>query len=87
MVDSYETIDFLREQKIKLGNATYIVSSHFLEQGQTLKEKIENLIKLEVINLSDCKLGQAKQIQYNNIVNIVFGGSRYVAAHDNSRPE
>ena len=39
MVDSYETIDFLREQKIKLGNATYIVNSHFLEQGQTLKEK------------------------------------------------
>ena len=62
MVDSYETIDFLREQKIKLGNATYIVKSHFLEQGQTLKEKIENLIKLEVINLSDYKLGQAKQI-------------------------
>ena len=76
MVDSYETIDFLREQKIKLGNATYIVNSHFLEQGQTLKEKIENLIKLEVINVSNYKLGQAKQIQYNNIVNIVFGCSR-----------
>lgn len=65
MVDSYETIDFLREQKIKLGNATYIVSSHFLEQRQTLKEKIENLIKLEVINFSDYK-----------IVNIIFGCSR-----------
>ena len=62
MVDSYETIDFLREQKIKLENATYIVNSHFLEQGQTLKEKIENLIKLEVINVSNYKLGQAKQI-------------------------
>ena len=62
MVDSYETIDFLREQKIKLGNAIYIVNSHFLEQGQTLKEKIENLIKLEVINFSNYKLGQAKQI-------------------------
>ena len=67
MVDSYETIDFLREQKIKLGNATYIVSSPFLEQGQTLKEKIENLIKLEVGNFSDYKLGQDKQIYYNNI--------------------
>ena len=53
MVDSYETIDFLREQKIKLGNATYIVNSHFFEQGQTLKEKIKNLIKLEVNNLSN----------------------------------
>ena len=62
MVDSYETINFLREQKIKRGNATYIVNSHFLEQGQTLKEKIENLIKLEVINFSNYKLGQAKQI-------------------------
>ena len=62
MVDSYKTIDFLREQKIKLGNATYIVNSHFLEHGQTLKEKIENLIKLEVINVSNYKLGQAKQI-------------------------
>ena len=51
MVDSYETIDFLREQKIKLENATYIVNSHFLEQGQTLKEKIKNLIRLEVNNL------------------------------------
>ena len=62
MVDTYETIDFLREQKIKLGNANDIVNSHFLEQGQTLKEKIENLIKLEVINVSNYKLGQAKQI-------------------------
>ncbi len=53
MVDSYETIDFLREQKIKLENATYIVNSHFLEQGQTLKEKIKNLIRLEVNNLSN----------------------------------
>ena len=53
MVDSYETIDFLREQKIKLENATYIVNSHFLEQGQTLEEKIKNLIRLEVNNLSN----------------------------------
>ena len=53
MDDSYETIDFLREQKIKLENATYIVNSHFLEQGQTLKEKIKNLIRLEVNNLSN----------------------------------
>ena len=62
MVDSYKTIDFLRERKIKFGNATYIVDSHFLEQGQTLKEKIENLIKLEISNFSNYKLGQTKEI-------------------------
>ena len=62
MVDSYKTIDFLRERKIKLGNATYIIDSHFLEQGQTLKEKIENLIKLEISNFSNYKLGQTKEI-------------------------
>ena len=63
MVDSYETIDFLREQKIKLGNATYIVNSHFLEQGQTLKEKIENLIRARSYqSFQITRLGQAKQI-------------------------
>ena len=62
MLDSYKTIDFLRERKIKLGNATYIIDSHFLEQGQTLKEKIENLIKLEISNFSNYKLGQTKEI-------------------------
>ena len=41
MIDSYKTIDFLRERKIKLGNATYIVDSHFWEQGQTLKKNRE----------------------------------------------
>ena len=62
MIDSYKTIDFLRERKIKFGNATYIVDSNFLEQGQTLKEKIENLIKLEISNFSNYKLGQTKEI-------------------------
>ncbi len=62
MIDSYKTIDFLRERKIKLGKATYIVDSHFLEQGQTLKEEIENLIKLEISNFSNYKLGQTKEI-------------------------
>ena len=52
MIDSYyETIDFLKEQKVKLGSATYIVNVHFLNQGETLKEKIKNLIKLEVNSL------------------------------------
>lgn len=51
MINSYETVDFLKEQKVKLGNATYIVNAHFLDQGETLKEKIKNLIKLEVKSL------------------------------------
>ena len=62
MIDSYKTIDFLRERKIKLGNATYIVDSHFLEQGQTLKEKIENLIKLEISNSQIISLDKQKNI-------------------------
>lgn len=57
MIDSYETIDFLKEQKVKIGNATYIVNAHFLEQGDTLKEKINRLIKLEVNSLSNHRLG------------------------------
>ena len=48
MIDSYETINFLKKQKIKIGSATYIVIAHFLDQGETLKEKIKSLIKLEV---------------------------------------
>lgn len=50
MTNSYETVDFLKEQKVKLGGATYIVNAHFLNQGETLKEKIQNLLKLEVKN-------------------------------------
>lgn len=51
MTNSYETVDFLEEQKVKLGSATYIVIAHFLDQGETLKEKIKNLIRLEVTSL------------------------------------
>ena len=51
MIDSYETINFLKKQKIKIGSATYIVIAHFLDQGETLKEKIKNLIRLEVNSL------------------------------------
>ncbi len=29
MTNSYETIDFLKEQKVKLGGATYIINAHF----------------------------------------------------------
>ncbi len=51
MTNSYETVDFLKEQKVKLGSVTYIVIAHFLDQGETLKEKIKNLIRLEVNSL------------------------------------
>ena len=48
MTDSFETISFPKQRKTKIGATTYIVNSYFDDSGETLKEKIKNLLISEV---------------------------------------
>lgn len=44
MTDSFETISFAKQSKIKVGKTTYIINSYFDDKSKTLKEKIKNLL-------------------------------------------
>lgn len=44
MTDSFEIISFQKQSRTKIGKATYIVDSYFDDSGETLKEKIKNLL-------------------------------------------
>lgn len=48
MTDSFETISFPKESKVKIGRTTYIINSYFDNNGETLKEKIKNLLVSEI---------------------------------------
>lgn len=48
MTDSFETISFQKQSKTKIGKVTYIINSYFEDSGETLKEKIKNLLISEV---------------------------------------
>ena len=48
MTDSFETISFPKQSKIKIGKTTYIINSYFDNKGETLKEKIKNLLISEI---------------------------------------
>lgn len=48
MTDSFEIISFQKQSKTKIGKVTYIINSYFDDSGETLKEKIKNLLILEV---------------------------------------
>lgn len=48
MTDSFETISFPKQSKIKIGKVTYIISSYFDDSRGTLKEKIKNLLISEI---------------------------------------
>lgn len=44
MTDSFKTISFPEQSKIKIGKTTYIINSYFDNKGETLKEKVKNLL-------------------------------------------
>ena len=44
MTDSFKTISFPEQSKIKIGKTTYIINSYFDNKGETLKEKVKNLV-------------------------------------------
>ena len=48
MTDSFETISFQKQSRTKIGKVTYIINSYFDDSGETLKEKIKNLLISEV---------------------------------------
>ena len=48
MADSFETISFPKQCKIKIGKTTYIMNSYFDNKGEALKEKIKNLLISEI---------------------------------------
>lgn len=48
MTDSFEKIAFTKQSKTKIGKTTYIINSYFNDKGETLKEKIKNLLISEV---------------------------------------
>lgn len=62
MADSFEIISFPKQTKTKIGGTTYIINSHFDENGESLKEKIKHLIILEINEYSNFTVGQAKNI-------------------------
>lgn len=48
MTNSFEIISFPKQRKTKIGATTYITNSYFDDSGETLKEKIKNLLISEV---------------------------------------
>ncbi|BED91670.1 MAG: hypothetical protein Pg6B_04390 [Candidatus Azobacteroides pseudotrichonymphae] len=52
-----ETVYFNTKDICKIGNITYIIESHFKDEGETVVDKIKNLIKTEIwrsdLNLND----------------------------------
>ena len=53
MNDNYETVYFPTRSKTQIGGITYIITSHFNENGENLKDKIKNLLIDEINNYSN----------------------------------
>ncbi len=53
MNSDYKTISFPKEQKVKIGDITYIVNSYFDENGEALTDKIKRLLIAEIKNYSN----------------------------------
>ena len=54
MTDSFETISFPKQIKIKIGKTTYIINSYFDNKGETLKKN------QKFINIGGSKKNRAK---------------------------
>ena len=53
MTDSFEIISFQKQSKTKIGKVTYIINSYFDNNGGILKEKIKNLLVIEIEKKSE----------------------------------
>ena len=48
MVNSFKLVSFPTESKMQIGKTTYLINSYFDKTGESLKEKIKNLLVSEI---------------------------------------
>ena len=48
MVNSFKLVSFPTESKMQIGKTTYLINSYFDKSGESLKEKIKNLLVSEI---------------------------------------
>ena len=53
MVTSFKLVSFPTESKMQIGKTTYLINSYFDKTGESLKEKIKNLLISEVQRKSE----------------------------------
>ena len=53
MVNSFKLVSFPTESKMQIENTTYVINSYFDKTGESLKEKIKNLLISEVQRKSE----------------------------------
>lgn len=53
MTNSFKLVSFPTESKVQIGKTTYLINSYFDKSGESLKEKIKNLLISEVQKKSE----------------------------------
>ncbi len=53
MTNSFNVVSFPTKTKMQIGKTTYLINSYFDKTGESLKEKIKNLLILEVQRKSE----------------------------------
>ena len=53
IVNSFKVVSFPTESKMQIGKTTYLINSYFDKAGESLKEKIKNLLISEVQRKSE----------------------------------
>ena len=53
MANSFNVVSFPTKTKMQIGKTTYLINSYFDKSGETLKEKIKNLLISEVQRKSE----------------------------------
>ncbi len=48
MVNSFNVVSFPTKTKMQIGKTTYLINSYFDKTGESLKEKIKNLLVSEI---------------------------------------
>ena len=48
MVNSFKLVSFPTESKVQIGKTTYLINTYFNKTGESLKEKIKNLLVSEI---------------------------------------
>ena len=53
MTNSFNVVSFPTKTKMQIGKTTYLINSYFDKSGESLKEKIKNLLISEVQKKSE----------------------------------
>lgn len=48
MTNSFKLVSFPTESKVQIGKTTYLINFYFDKTGESLKEKIKNLLVSEI---------------------------------------